>query len=205
MTRRLVGAALVVACALATGFAARGAAAKPAAESTEAFRQKGAPDAKVTIVEFSDFECPACRAAEPSLRQVLSVYGSDIRFLFKNFPLERVHPYARRGAQAAECAGKQGKFWPYHDMLYDRQDEWTNPKVDSFLDQYAKEAGLDVAAFDACRADPATNQPIDADKKEGEDRWVTGTPTFFVNGKRFVGGRQLQERGSRLIAKVLGK
>lgn len=204
MTRRALGAVLVAGCAVAAGFAARGSA-KPAAEHTEAFREKGPANAKVTIAEFSDFQCPACRAAEPPLRQLLSLYGDDVRFMFKNFPLEHAHYYARRAATAAQCAGLQGKFWPYHDMLYDRQDEWTNPQVDTFLEKYAKEVGLDLPKFDACRADPATQEAINADVKEGNDRWVNATPTFFINGQRFVGALQLSQRGTRLISKVVGR
>lgn len=205
LTKRVVGGCVVLVCALAAGFGARGAAGKPVAEHAEAFREKGPADAKVTIAEFSDFQCPACRVAEPPLRQLLSIYGADVRFVFKNFPLEHVHYYARRGATAAECAGRQGKFWPFHDMLYDRQDEWTNSQVDTKLAAYAKELGLDLDAFNACLKDPATQKAIDADVKEAENRWVNSTPTFFINGQRFVGARQLQERGTRLIAKVLGK
>lgn len=202
--RRVYGGLLVATAALAVGLGAHGLV-KPYAETTEAFRVKGDASAKVTIVEFSDFQCPACRVAEPVLKQLEGLYGKDIKLLFKNLPLEHIHPHARAGAVAAECAGRQGKFWPFHDILYSRQQEWTDETEPQKLDAYAKEVGLDMAQFQACRADPSVQTAINADVQESRDRWVSSTPTFFIDGKRFVGARQLQERGTRWIDKELKK
>ena len=202
MTRRLLGAGLVLAAAAATGLGSRGLA-QGSAEHAQPFRVKGPADARVTIVEFSDFQCPACRVAEPVVRQLLSLYGKDVKFVFKDFPLERIHPYARAGAAAAECAGRQGKFWEYHDALYDKQQEWTNEAAPQKLEGYAKDLKLDAAAFKACQADPSVQAAISDDAREAQDRWVGSTPTFFINGQRFVGARQLQERGTRWIEKIL--
>ncbi|MDE2040390.1 MAG: thioredoxin domain-containing protein [Elusimicrobia bacterium] len=203
LTRRLSGAALVLAATLATGLALP-RVVPPQRESTEAFREKGPAAAPVTIVEYSDFECPVCRAAEPAVRQVLALYGNRARFIFKHFPLH-IHPYALAAAVAAECAGRQGKFWPYHDLLYERQAEWTNKDAPLKFEQYARELGLDEAAFKACRSDPAVARLVEADAREARLRWVGGTPTFFINGKRFVGAWQLRQDGVRWIDEVLKK
>jgi protein-disulfide isomerase len=202
MTRRIIGALLVLAATAATGLGSRGMAGS-AAERAEPFRVKGPPDARVTIVEFSDFQCPACRVAEPPLHQLMSLYEKDTKLIFKDFPLERIHPYARAGAAAAECAGRQGKFWEYHDALYERQQDWTTEEAPKKLEAYAGQLKLDLAAFKACQADPSVQKALDADVQEARDRWVGSTPTFFINGKRFVGARQLQERGTRWIEKIL--
>ena len=203
IVRRLIGAALVVGAALAAGLGSR-SLAKPSPEMVEPFREKGPADAPVTMVEFSDFQCPACRAAEPVLRQMMQLYGAKTRFLFKHFPL-RMHEYAPAAATASECAGRQGKFWEYHDMLYDRQQDWTNKNAAEKFADYARELKLDADAFRACQADPSTSKPIEGEAQEARDRWVGATPTFFINGKRFVGARQLQERGSLWIEKLTKK
>ncbi len=203
--RTVSGGAVVAVCALATALGAHTFQTLPP-ESAPAFREKGAPNAKITIVEFSDFECPACRAAEEPLRQLLDLYGKDSRLIFKQFPLERVHRNARAAALAAECIGRQGKFWPFHDELYARQDDWgelEDPRP--LFEKYEKEAGADLAALKACEQDPATAAAIEADQKEAKDRWVAATPTFFVNGRRFVGARQLSMRAPSWIDKELKK
>ena len=202
MPRRVFALLVVLGCALALGLSAQGIA-KPAEPSAPDFRMKGPAQARAVIVEYSDFQCPACRVAEPAIEQILALYGADTRFVFKHFPLEGMHHYARAAAIAAECAGKQGKFWEYHDALYKRQQEWSNETAEEHLQKYAKELKLDSAAWGACRADPASARAIDADKTEGEQRWVGSTPTFFVNGRRFVGAKQLAERGSRAVEKAV--
>jgi protein-disulfide isomerase len=201
--RRAAGGLAVAACVLATAFAARGMR-KPPVENAPPHRAKGAEASKITIVEFSDFQCPACRVAEQPLKAILDLYGKDVRFIFKHFPLERVHSNARSAAIAAECMGKQGKFWQFHDALYENQAEWgelqdPGPK----FEKYQKAAGADLDALKACAADPAVSAAIDADVKEAGHRWVRSTPTFFVNGRRFVGGKQLSTRGSLWIEKEL--
>lgn len=201
--KTLAGGAVVLVCAIGTALTARGLHSLPP-ESVPAYRAKGDANAKITIVEFSDFQCPACRAAEEPLKQVMGLYGKDIRFAFKQYPLERVHRNARAAALAAECMGKQGKFWPFHDSLYAHQDEWgelEDPRA--LLEKYEKEAGADMAELKTCQADPATAAIVDTDKKEARERWVAATPTFFVNGRRFVGGRQLSMRAPSLIDKEL--
>jgi len=204
LIRLLASASLVLIASVASFYVARGQR-KPFSAVAPAYRSQGPEDAKVTIVEFSDFECPACRVAEPPMRALLKLYDGKVRLVFKHFPLERMHFWARRSAIAAECAGKQGKFWEYHHELYDHQEEWPNDKFEERAAGYAKKLKLDAAAWDACRKDPAMDAAVNADVKDGENAWVGSTPTFFINGKRFVGARDLAERGSPFVEKELKK
>ncbi len=201
--RRLFSYALVGALTVVSTVAA-GRARKPFSPAAPDFRRKGPPDARIRVVEFSDFQCPACRYAEEPLRRLLQLYEGKIRFSFKHFPL-RMHPWAKAAAYAADCAGRQGKFWEFHDRLYDRQDEWTNGEADRFLTGYARALKLDVPAWDACRGKPETAAAVADDVKDGENAWVGSTPTFFVNGRRFAGGKQLAELGALFIDRELKK
>jgi protein-disulfide isomerase len=201
LIRRFASFALVVSLSIGSMLVARGVR-KPFSPTSPQYRQKGPADAKVIIVEFSDFECPACRYAEKPLHDLLALYEGKIRFIFKHFPL-RMHQWARPAAIAAECAGRQGRFWEYHDRLYDRQQEWVNEKAESFLVDYARTFKLDMAAWQACRRDPALPAILEEDISDGGNAWVGSTPTFFINGKRFVGSKQLGERGTTFVEKEL--
>jgi protein-disulfide isomerase len=202
-SRRMASYALVAALAVASALAA-GRARKPFSPAAPEFRKRGPADAPIQMVEFSDFQCPACRYAEMPLRQIDAVYAGKIHFIFKHFPL-RMHQWAKPAAAAAECAGRQGKFWEYHDRLYDKQDEWTNDKADDFFAAYAKDLKLDVPSWQTCRQDPSVVASYQADMKDGDDAWVGSTPTFFINGRRFAGGKQLAELGTLYMDKVLKK
>ena len=201
--RRMVSYVLLAALAAASALSA-GRTRKPFSPAAPDFRKKGPARAKILIVEFSDFQCPACRYAEAPLRQMLALYEGKARFIFKHFPL-RMHQWAKPAAAAAECAGRQGKFWEYHDRLYDAQTEWTNEKFESFLAGYARDLKLDAAAWQLCRQDPATAAAVAADMKDGDDAWVASTPTFFINGRRFSGSKQLAEIGTIFIDRELKK
>ena len=203
LSRRFASYALVVVLAGLSALAA-GRTRKPFSAEAPDFRRKGPAAAKIQIVEFSDFQCPACRYAEPSVRQIFTVYGDKVRFVFKHFPL-RMHEWAKPAAAAAECAGRQGKFWEYHDRLYDNQAEWTNEKADAFLTGYARDAKLDVPAWEVCRQSPSAAAAVASDQKDGENAWVASTPTFFINGRRFVGGKQLAEVGTLFMDRELKK
>lgn len=205
MGRRIWGAAGVLLASVLSVLSARGLQ-KPVSDAAPPFRQKGEPGAPVVIVEYSDFQCPACRKAEEPLRSILSLYGKNVRILFKHFPLERVHPLARESAAASECAGRQGRFWEFHDLLYDRQGEWSQgASASERLLKYAREIGLDMKAFQACLGDPSVAAAIHADIEEGNNRWVSSTPTFFINRKRFAGAAQLSSRGTIWIDRILKK
>ena len=209
LIRLAVSAALLLAACVGSFYIARGSR-KPFSSDAPDYRKMGPANAKVTIVEFSDFECPACRVAEPPMRALLKLYEGKVRLVFKHNPLERMHHRARPAAIASECAGRQGKFWEFHHELYDHQEEWADEKLpgekfEERLAAYAKKLNLDSAAWLACRKDPAIDSAISADYKDGESAWVGSTPTFFINGKRFVGALQLAERGTPYVEKELKK
>ncbi len=202
---RLIASVMIVLAASAGSVLVARGSRKPFSPSAPDYRKLGPENAKVTIIEFSDFECPACRVAEAPMRAILKLYEGKVRLVFKHFPLERMHRWARTGAIAAECAGRQGKFWEYHHELYDHQDEWPSDKSEQRLSAYAAKLGLDLTAWSACRQDPAVNAAVNADAQDAQNAWVGSTPTFFINGKRFVGAPQLSERGTPWIEKELKK
>lgn len=150
----------------------------------------GAADAKVKIVEFGDYQCPACGYAHPIVKQILKDYSANpnVSFTFRNYPLP-MHQNARVSAQAAEAAAAQGKFWEMHDMLYDKQEEWgeSNSALQYFT-TYATAIGLDVAKFTKDVEGNKYTSVINADVKDGDDVNVNSTPTFFINGKKFGNG-----------------
>ncbi|HYB13553.1 MAG TPA: thioredoxin domain-containing protein [Myxococcota bacterium] len=143
---------------------------------------RGPQDAPVTIVEFSDFQCPFCRRAESTVKQVLDRYQDRVRFVYRHFPLE-MHPRAQPAAEAAACADEQGRFWDYHAKLFEGGLE------DADLQRYATELGLNAAAFQECVAQHKTKDVVTADFEAGKAAGVSGTPAFFVNGIMISGAR----------------
>jgi protein-disulfide isomerase len=146
----------------------------------------GPATAKVTIVEFSDFQCPYCAQAHETVHQLRERYADQVRIIFRHFPLP-FHEHARLAAQAAAAAHAQGKFWVFHDRLFEHQDALDRKS----LENYAQELGLDVAAFKKGLDDNAFNAQIDADMALGRSVRVDGTPTMFVNGKRAENATEL--------------
>lgn len=147
----------------------------------------GAPDAGVTIIEFSDFACPYCAQAASTLERVLSRHEGEIHLVFRDFPLEQLDPHAFTAALAAECADEQGKFWEMHDLLFQNQ----NALSEQDLLSYGHELGLDEDNFVSCLNSPEMAAEIRADKAQGTAYGVVGTPTFFVNGRMLVGNQPL--------------
>lgn len=139
---------------------------------------------KVQIVEFGDFQCPSCAAAHPILKQI-KAENPDVSFVFRNFPLTQLHPHAELAAKAAEAAGKQGKFFEMHDILYDKQKEWSTvaSPLDAFI-SYAKSLGLDEAAFTRAIQSDDFKTIIDTDMADGNALGVNSTPTIYVNGTK---------------------
>jgi protein-disulfide isomerase len=158
---------------------------------------KGPANAPVEIVEFSDFQCPYCLRAAPTVNQVLKAYGDKVRFVYRHYPLPN-HPNARPAAEAAACAAEQGKFWPYHDRLFG--DATKLGQGD--LKRGAAELGLDTARFDACVDSHKLQATVDADVRAGQDAGVDGTPAFFING-RMISGAQPLEVFKRIIDEEL--
>lgn len=149
---------------------------------------KGAADAPVKIVKFEDFECPFCRNVQPTLAELLKKYHGKVRLAHKDLPLEAIHPQATLAAEAARCAGDQGKFWQYHDVLYSKA-----PKLGfAELKVYAKELGLDTASFDKCLESGRHKAVVQKDLNEGAKLGLTGTPSFFINGRELSGAQPLE-------------
>lgn len=159
---------------------------------------RGPADAPVTIVEFSDFHCPFCRRVQPTLDQLLQKYPDRVRLVYKHFPLDSLHPRARRAAEASWCAQQQDRFWPYHDLLYKTSADVS----DAQLGQLAGQVGLDVSAFEQCLAGGEAAAAVEAHVEEGSRYGVSGTPGFFVNG-RFLGGAQPLEAFVEIIEEEL--
>ncbi len=178
----------------------------PAGVTAEGAPYRGNPDATVTMVEFSDFQCPFClrhfQQTQPKLDELYVATGK-VRHVFKNFPLVSIHPQAEPAAEAALCAGVQGKFWPMHDMLFERQSEWAGKAnaADVFR-QFAQELGLDMDAYDACWQAQPFKARIEQDIAEGADKGVSGTPAFFINDW-FISGAQDLSTFQAIIEKAL--
>ncbi|MEK7287336.1 MAG: thioredoxin domain-containing protein [Elusimicrobiota bacterium] len=168
--------------------------------SLPAGRVKGPPGATLTLIEFSDFQCPSCKRATTVADDLLGLYPNDLKIVYKYFPLSQMHAWSKLAAAGAECARAQDKFWPYHDILFDKQEEWSkaqDAKIE-FL-RYAKDLGLDLTGFEACLADPKTEAIIKTDVAEGERAGLSSTPTFLLGQFRLVGSGQLRRDGARLI------
>jgi protein-disulfide isomerase len=161
---------------------------------------KGPARAPVTMVKFEDFHCPFCKKVQPTMAQVLSKYGKKIRLVHRDFPIDSIHSAARNAHEAARCANEQGKFWQYHDVLYANA-----PKADAAeLKSYAKEVGLDVTAFERCVASGKFRDVVQKDVDEGTRLGVTGTPTFFING-RLLSGAEPFERFATIIDEEISR
>ncbi len=150
----------------------------------------GADNAKVTIVEFGDYQCPACMQAHPAVKQVIKDYGDRITFVFRNYPIEDQHRHAMAAAQVAEEAGVQGKFWEMHNKLYETQKDWEKLSSDEALRtflSYANDLNLDANKIKAAVDDNKHAKRIAQDKADATALSITGTPTFYVNGQQLKG------------------
>jgi len=169
---------------------------------------KGPADAKVTIIEYSDFECPYCaRFAEQTLPQIEANYGDRVLFVFRNYPLPAsMHPYAEKAAEASECANDQGKFWEYHDMLFQNQPQVASVvesggvgQVVEQLKQYAASLSLDTNRFNQCLDSGEDVEKVRADQTSLDDILISmgitrfGTPAFFINGEFIAGAYPYDE------------
>ncbi|MEE8126066.1 MAG: thioredoxin domain-containing protein [Nitrospirales bacterium] len=156
--------------------------------STDGAPFRGMAEAPVTLVEFSDFHCPFCKRVQPTLGKVLERYPKNVKLVFRDFPLDKLHPQARRAAEAARCTIEQGKFWEYHDLLF------TNaPRASSEdLRTYAGQVGLDESQFQSCLSDGGQQAAVQQDVEEGVRLGITGTPMFFINGRPLSGALPLE-------------
>lgn len=149
---------------------------------------RGGKDAKVTIIEFTDYQCPFCARARPTVKQVLDTYGDKVKYVLRDFPLS-FHPQAQKAAEGAQCAGDQDKYWEYSDKL------WANIKALDVpnLKKYAKEVGLDQDKFNKCLDDGKYTAEVKKDMADGSKAGVSGTPSFFINGQMITGARPFQQ------------
>jgi protein-disulfide isomerase len=170
---------------------------KPPVHDTD--QQTGNLGSAVTLVEYGDYQCPHCGHAHPLLKRLLSEMGSELRFVFRNFPLQEIHPAAMMAALAAEAAGRQGKFWEMHDLIFEHQQDLHG---NSFL-KFAGELKLDMQQFAKDWKDPSTMEKVEADFESGIRSGVNGTPTFFVNGEKLLsydGSYESLIEGIRIMA-----
>lgn len=158
--------------------------------------------AKVTIVEFSDYQCPACKSAHPTIKQILNDYRGQVNFVYRHFPLSQ-HKNAIPAALAAEAAGQQGKYWEMHDGIFDGQDTWKESgNTNNIFEGYAKGLGLDMEKFNRDRSDNKFRDKINRDYQDGLTLGVNSTPTFFINGQKFPGALSFTELKSKIDAEL---
>lgn len=161
---------------------------------TEDDHVRGRMDAPMTLVEYGDYECPACGAAYPLTEALIEELGDDLRFVFRHFPLAEMHPHAEHAAEAAEAAGAQGRYWDMHDLLFRNQ----NALEDEDLVRYAAALGLTLQRFIAALTTEKYLSKIHEGLRSGARSGVNGTPTFVVNDIRYDGPRDLQSMATAL-------
>ena len=157
---------------------------KPAVSNTD--HAQGNLNADLVIVEYGDYQCPYCGAAYPVLKELISQFGSQIKFVFRNFPLSEMHEYARAAALAAEAAALQNKFWEMHDAIYENQRNLN----EHLLMELAVELKLNIPQFKSDLESAQLKDKIDEDFASGIISGVNGTPSFYVNGKKFDGSAE---------------
>ena len=161
-------------------------------------RLRGNLKAPIVIVEFSDFQCPYCRSAEPTLKKLLAKYGDRLSLAYRDFPLRDIHPQAELAAEASRCAGEQGKFWEYHDLIFDNPAKLSR---EGFI-ELARSLKLDDKQFDSCLSSEKYKAQIEQDLQLGMRAGVSGTPGFIINGE-LLSGSLPQESFEKFIDEAL--
>lgn len=165
---------------------------------------KGSRDARVTIVEYSDFQCPACAQYYPIVKALADEFDQQIAIVYRHFPLITIHPFADLAARSTEAAAAQGKFWEMHDMLFENQTEWTSSSPRDTIRGYAESLGLDVVQFEADLESDAVKDKVRGDLLSGQRARVNATPTFFVNGEKLETNPRSYNEFAELIRLELG-
>lgn len=180
--------------------AAVGQAPVAGAVSDSDWRQ-GSREAPAVLIEYGDFQCPACREYHPVVKELSAQLGDRLLLVYRHFPLRQVHAQALLAAQAAEAAGRQGMFWEMHDVLFERQNEWANNSgAQSLFVRWAEELRLDRGRFEADLTDSSVGDEVENDYRSGLAAGVDSTPTFFLNGEKLQGFRNLDEFRDRIRA-----
>ena len=164
----------------------------------------GKVDSEAKVFIFSDYQCPYCKVLYTSLRNIMKEYGDRVAFVYKHLPIDEIHPQATNTSLAAACAQEQGKFWEYSDKLYDSQTDWSSTKDLTKFKQYAAALGLKTADFNKCLDDKKYQGKIEAEKQEGTDFGISGTPAIFV-GDQFSSGAISADELKSQIENLLNK
>jgi protein-disulfide isomerase len=159
---------------------------------------QGDPSAPATLLEYGDFECPHCAAAHPLVQQLQKHFGSRLCFVFRSFPLNRIHPHAEAAAQTAEFAASHGKFWPMHDLLLENQSRLSS----SLFAELTKSLGLDPAELATALENGTFERHVHQDFTGGVRSGVNGTPTFFLNGERYDGVRDFENMAAAIESAI---
>lgn len=195
--RKVLAALLLAAVCVAAVHAGRERVTPPGAAAPSKrllARTKGDPASPLWIVEYMDFQCESCREAGPLLDEYMKAHPGRIYFEVRFLPLIRVHRYALKSAIYAECAARQGSFWPLYGALFSKQEEWkAAADPDALFTDYAGEAGIDADRLAACVSDASVKAAVIAEKDRARALGITATPSFFVNGKKIVGVQALRE------------
>ena len=166
---------------------------------------KGNPDAPITIVEYSDFQCPACEAQYKSIKEVWAPIKSSVRFVYRHFPLTNIHPHALTAAYYSEAAGMQGKFWEMHDFMFENQNRWTGTKeIKPVFDGYVKQLGLDAEKFAVDLKSDAVKSKVASDMQSAKKAQVASTPSLYLNGELMTGVREADKLKAAIRAAKSG-
>ncbi|MGI9027977.1 MAG: DsbA family protein [Candidatus Saccharimonadales bacterium] len=168
----------------------------------------GKADSKVTLIEYGDFQCPACKSYFPLVTELKNTYGDRVAFQFRHYPLVQIHPNAFISSRAAEAAGKQDKFFEMHDLLYENQDNWANLTVanaNTLFESYAQELQLDVEKFKTDMNSAAVADTINADARAAQAAGGNSTPTFVLNGSKIDKNPQSLDEFKKLLDDELAK
>ena len=208
MSKQFWGVIIVIVLVLVGIFAFTGKSTKTtdsaAAKPTSHVEGKGLK--KVTLVEYGDFQCQFCGQYYPTIRQVIQTYGDDISFQFRHFPITSLHQNAFAASRAAEAAGKQGKFFEMYDLLYQSQQAWSRTSApQTTFEDYAAQLKLDEVKFKTDYASSAINDAINADQAAGNKLGVTGTPSFFINGKQVTIANSVDSFKKAIDAEIVKK
>jgi protein-disulfide isomerase len=164
---------------------------------------KGNRDAKIVLIEYSDFQCPACGFYFPLLKKLEEEFGENIAIVYRHFPLSSIHPNAKAAAYAAEAAGKQGKFWEMHDLIFSHQTEWSDKgNVDEIFVRYAQILNLNIDQFKKDFSSKEIKQKIENSYKNALKLGLDSTPTFFLNGKKIPNPRDYEDFKNIIIENI---